>query len=671
VLEFANPGMLWALALALAPVLLHLLRRRAAPLPVVPFSDTRLLESAARQVKRRRRIREWLLLSVRVTLLAAAALAFARPSLPADTTGPDGLPRPAPSRDPSAVSIVASATAHLEAALGYKPVGLPDAAARLLFAGDDPAMLLQESGARSLGVQSGQVNIAPGPYFHPALRVFDQPGQGDLRAVRVWRWWKLQPKGRTVVLARLSNGDPFLLEQFTDRGRTIICALSPEPAWTDLPLHPQFVALTRELVGYLRDPPGPLEAPAAATAVAHGTDLTGTILAVAALLAVAELWLSGAAIGKLLALGLLLIALAHPTFAWQRERAADTSLLIVADLTDSMQFRAEAVAAALDGLPGGERVTLRGDATDLGAPLRALTNRAFAAAALVSDGQHNRGVSPAWIAAQLPAPVFTYAAGPPAPPRDVSLAALEAPAMVWSGEVARVTATVRADGYEDARLTATLTANEQVLAQTNVAPGRLELAFRPSATGRVRHELRIAPLPGEVTDRNNAREFQIAVRAERIRVFIEAEAPDWEFLHIRHAMRRDPAVELVTERARADVVVSAAGQTWRLRGHRRDLFQQYWSRRARQHWWQTLAEQPAPGRSEELYALWRNDGLLEEIARVSAGEFFTDQQLERLAERLRQHQRVERAEFDLRDSALALLALAAGFILSWCLRPTS
>ena len=79
-MAFLTPAfLLGALAVAV-PIVLHLLRRER--LPRVPFSDVRLLRGARFEQTRRQRLRELLLLALRVAALLLLALAFARPFVP-------------------------------------------------------------------------------------------------------------------------------------------------------------------------------------------------------------------------------------------------------------------------------------------------------------------------------------------------------------------------------------------------------------------------------------------------------------------------------------------------------------------------------------------------------------------------------------------------------------
>jgi hypothetical protein len=84
-MAFLYPAFLvGALAIAL-PIVLHLLRRDAAP--DVPFSAVRLLHRSPIERSRRRRLRDILLLAARIAALMLLATAFARPYLTGATAG--------------------------------------------------------------------------------------------------------------------------------------------------------------------------------------------------------------------------------------------------------------------------------------------------------------------------------------------------------------------------------------------------------------------------------------------------------------------------------------------------------------------------------------------------------------------------------------------------------
>ncbi len=78
-LSFLSPLYLAGLAAAAIPIVLHLLKRE--PEPRLKFAAVRMLRNAPIEHTRKRHLREWLLLALRVAALTLLAVAFARPFL--------------------------------------------------------------------------------------------------------------------------------------------------------------------------------------------------------------------------------------------------------------------------------------------------------------------------------------------------------------------------------------------------------------------------------------------------------------------------------------------------------------------------------------------------------------------------------------------------------------
>lgn len=78
--QFINPLFLIGLGAALLPVLYHLIRRMQAKR--VPFGSIMFLTATPKQVVRKRRLRDLLLMTVRMAIFALLALVFARPFFP-------------------------------------------------------------------------------------------------------------------------------------------------------------------------------------------------------------------------------------------------------------------------------------------------------------------------------------------------------------------------------------------------------------------------------------------------------------------------------------------------------------------------------------------------------------------------------------------------------------
>jgi hypothetical protein len=614
-IQFAHPLLLWTLPLALLPVLLHRLLRRKEPLPVVEFPAMRLLEKAAQRDRLRQRRLEWLLLAVRVLALAVLIVGFARPYRSMSLPGAAAV---------TGVRIVCDRPDRLEAALGEWPRTGPN----LLVMTGEKLPESERFGVRYAEIVTGETAVSRSPYFHPALSVFDLPGRGDLSAGSVRRWWKLEPVGRAAVVAWLENGDPFLIEHHGAEGRTIVCAVGLDGGWSELPGTANFVPMVRELVRYLESG----SASIAAVVPRSARDLTGWLLGVAVGLGLAEMLVGGFAWVKLATVGLLVGLMVHPVFSWVRGESQTGETVVLVDGTESMCWR------RLPALPSGRKIEITGRQTDLGGALLALTNQGVGSVVLVSDGQHNRGLSPVWAALVLGRPIRVIKPEPFAPTKDISVVRAEAPARVWAGERMPVTVDVVAHGVERVTLVV-----DGVL-RTNVSPGRVVLRIAP---GNGRHMIRAEAVSGELTLENNARSVVAEVAACKIRVALVGDESSWEYRHMRSVLRNDAAVELV--RSDADVTLEVGGgATWKLRGQGKEAFEGYWRDRVRREFGRQRGwrEMEMAG-EDEMYRLERNDRLLDELARLGGAEGG------------------ERGRYDLRDEWWVLSAVEGLLMWSW------
>ncbi|HEV2471332.1 MAG TPA: BatA domain-containing protein, partial [Chthonomonadales bacterium] len=90
-MSYLNPAFLSALGLAAIPLVIHLIRKRK--LRVIRWAAMEFLLQSMRKQRRRMRIEEWILLALRILIVAMAVFAFARPVLHA--LGAGLLPRSA------------------------------------------------------------------------------------------------------------------------------------------------------------------------------------------------------------------------------------------------------------------------------------------------------------------------------------------------------------------------------------------------------------------------------------------------------------------------------------------------------------------------------------------------------------------------------------------------
>lgn len=124
------------------------------------------------------------------------------------------------------------------------------------------------------GVPRGQIDddgqsarIVTQRFDHPALQFFNEASNGDLSTAEIRQWYELklptdadviltslQSDGRQagstkpMVMARLDNGDPLLVEMAVGDGVVMQFATSSDADWSDLPMRPLYVPLMQQLV---------------------------------------------------------------------------------------------------------------------------------------------------------------------------------------------------------------------------------------------------------------------------------------------------------------------------------------------------------------------------------------------------------------------------------------
>lgn len=125
------------------------------------------------------------------------------------------------------------------------------------------------------------VSIVSQRFENPALELFNDPRNGSLAESSIKQWFKFKeqgnPPGGALVstLARLENGDPFLIEKSFGEGRVIACATALDADWSNLPLRPTYLPLMQRLSVYLAStiyPPRNLDVGKPIVALLPGAD---------------------------------------------------------------------------------------------------------------------------------------------------------------------------------------------------------------------------------------------------------------------------------------------------------------------------------------------------------------------------------------------------------------
>ena len=95
-------------------------------------------------------------------------------------------------------------------------------------------------------------------FEHPALSMFNDPRNGSLAEALIKKWVLMdESKARNdptvTVLARLTNGQPIMVEKKFGKGVVILWGTSIDTDWTNLPARPSYLPFTQQIASYLAE----------------------------------------------------------------------------------------------------------------------------------------------------------------------------------------------------------------------------------------------------------------------------------------------------------------------------------------------------------------------------------------------------------------------------------
>ena len=170
-----------------------------------------------------------------------------------------------------------------------------------LLSGAAPLLPMQiEALGGSRGEQEQPARIVAQHFEHPALEIFNDRANGNLADAEIRKWYRLCPVGgnehpdraegppagahpEPVVLARLENGDPLIVERRFGDGLVVQVATACDADWSNLPMRPAYLPLMQQLATTMASqvtPPCNITAGEPAVSVlpgdAHGVPLSLT-----------------------------------------------------------------------------------------------------------------------------------------------------------------------------------------------------------------------------------------------------------------------------------------------------------------------------------------------------------------------------------------------------------
>ncbi|MES2572679.1 MAG: CARDB domain-containing protein, partial [Verrucomicrobiota bacterium] len=125
------------------------------------------------------------------------------------------------------------------------------------FFKEGKGLLPMALGALAGDANAPSVSIVSQRFENPALELFNEARNGTLSESAIRIWFKLREpeaapgSGVPSTLARLANGDPFLVGKAFGEGHVIACSTAIDSDWSNLPTRSTYVPLLQRLVVYL------------------------------------------------------------------------------------------------------------------------------------------------------------------------------------------------------------------------------------------------------------------------------------------------------------------------------------------------------------------------------------------------------------------------------------
>ena len=177
---------------------------------------------------------------------------------------------------------------------------------------------------------------------------------------------------------------------------------------------------------------------------------------------------------------------------------------------------------------------------------------------MASDGIHNQGKNPWYVAQQLPYPIYPLALGDTTPQKDLAILSIKHNEIVLKGNdfqtiftfsakaLAGKTATYSLQKIEKNNQVSSLKSGnfpiDQNLFQTNIS-----VQLPANEPGLQHYRITLAPLGGDKNIQNNSKDFFVEVIDDRARILLLASAPHPDVATVRQILSQKQTVDVVVK----------------------------------------------------------------------------------------------------------------------------
>ena len=177
-----------------------------------------------------------------------------------------------------------------------------------------------------------------------------------------------------------------------------------------------------------------------------------------------------------------------------------------------------------------------------------LRNENLGSVLLVSDGQHNTGISPLYVAADYNIPIHSVVVGDTTQQQDLMIARTTTNEIAYVGQTVPVDVSLLLRGYQDETATTNLYIQDSLLsAETLTLPegeSTASLSFIPQNEGLFQYTVTTTVLENEASVENNRSVFTVRVLRSSQKICLIAAAPHPDVTAMRNILARSEGREI-------------------------------------------------------------------------------------------------------------------------------
>ena len=188
--------------------------------------------------------------------------------------------------------------------------------------------------------------------------------------------------------------------------------------------------------------------------------------------------------------------------------------------------------------------------------LDSLSGKNLQAIVLVSDGIYNQGPNPQVIARKSPIPIYTVLIGDSTAPKDIAVRRIQTNQITYVKKQLPMEIVIWHNGYDGKRAVLTVSREGRQVARRIITLGQSSFEQKeivdivPSQPGDFNYTIRVEPLAGEITDRNNKQVVRVRVLKSKMKVLVLSGSPNFDrhFLSFVAKQLKDYQVTFLTEK---------------------------------------------------------------------------------------------------------------------------